>query len=298
MKKLIPALTSLLMTLICLMQLTMPCFAAALPKSGEIATAESLYVDTDNDEADTIINNFIDQAIFLQNKSYYNNICGNCISEINVLFKSICGANVETWAKLLNENEMVQYLWVECYCMFCHWACKWCQAYKSWEARYAIAWGIDTFNDLEHTGMSNLLSRVGIKPDAPEDAETAALIEAYDAVLRYLYDYYVENDHYIYCFFTGQAYKIKQENDYSSYWTDRIADADTAVIENPSDNANEVSEPSADTVPADGQQTTAAPAQQSDKESHSNALIWALSGIALLAVGGFAAFQLKKRKAS
>lgn len=298
MKKLIPALTSLLMTLICLMQLTMPCFAAALPKRGEIATAESLYVDTDNDEADTIINNFIDKAIFLQNKSYYNNICGNCISEINVLFKSICGANVETWAKLLNENEMVQYLWVECYCIFCDWAYHWCQAYYSWEARYAIAWGIDTFNDLEHTGMSNLLSRVGIKPDAPEDAETAALIEAYDAVLRYLYDYYVENDHNIYCFFTGQAYKIKQENDYSSYWTDRIADADTAVIENPSDNANEVSEPSADTVSADGQQTTAAPAQQSDIESHSNALIWALSGIALLAVGGFAAFQLKKRKAS
>ncbi len=88
------------------------------------------------------------------------------------------------------------------------------QAYRTWEARYAIAWGIDTFNDLEHTGMSNLLSRVGIKPDTPEDAETAA------------------------------------------------------------------------------------PPQQSDKESHSNALIWALSGIALLAVGGFAAFQLKKRKVS
>lgn len=297
MKKLIPALTSLLMTLICLMQLTMPCFAAALPKRGEIATAESLYVDTDNDEADTIINHFIDQAVALQNKPYYKKLAGDASGATNMI-KSVGGGDVRVWGQLVDSNSMVQYLWVECYCIFCDWACCWCQAYKSWEARYAIAWGIDTFNDLEHTGMSNLLSRVGIKPDAPEDAETAALIEAYDAVLRYLYDYYVENDHYIYCFFTGQAYKIKQGNDYSSYWTDRIADADTAVIENPSDNANEVSEPSADTVSADGQQTTAAPAQQSDKESHSNALIWALSGIALLAVGGFAAFQLKKRKAS
>lgn len=252
-KKISLAIVSLMMTLICTLQLTMPCFAIERPKQEDVPTAESLYVDTGNAEADKIMNNFIDKAMVLPEKSYYKrglySLVDDARTVLNANFMKTCGADYDQYIRLWYDNDLEVYLWAECFLLPCSWAMDEVKRFASWEKLYLNAW-----NTTEQWEGCLLNSHwVTNKIDQTEYKD---LIDAYNAVLRYIFDYFKENGT-IYCFFTGKPWNAIKKNDYSAYWGGTIDTSDVTTMYIPSGYLNETTPTVAVTTisDADAQQT-------------------------------------------
>lgn len=248
-KKISLAIVSLMMTLICTLQLTMPCFAIERPKQEDVPTAESLYVDTGNAEADKIMNNFIDKAMVLPEKSYYKNGLSNIVDSsrriLNADFMKTCGGEYDQYIRLWYDNDLEVYLWSECYCYPCRWAFNHSERYSSWDTLYLSTWNKKNDGCI----LGRYLSET-------EKAENQDLVDAYNAVLRYIFDYFKENGT-IYCFFTGKPWNAIKKNDYSAYWGGTIDTSDVTTMYIPSGYLNETTPTVAVTTisDADAQQT-------------------------------------------
>lgn len=250
-KKISLAIVSLIMTLICTLQLTMPCFAIERPKQEDVPTAESLYVDTGNAEADKIMNNFIDKAMVLPSMSKYNKGISNVVDGsrriLNADFQKKCGAEYDQYIRLWYDNDLEVYLWAECYMLPCRWAFNEVERYNSWETLYLTAWNAN------EKGTGCLLNS---ELNDTEKTDNQDLVDAYNAVLRYIFDYFKENGT-IYCFFTGKPWNAIKKNDYSAYWGGEIDNSDVTTMYIPSGYLNETTPTVAVTTisDADTQQT-------------------------------------------
>lgn len=237
--------------LVCTLQCAMPCFAVERPKQEDVPTAESLYVDTGNAEADKIMNNFIDKAMVLPEKEYYNTGLANLVrsahSLLNADFQRNCGADEEQFNRLSNDNDLEIYLWMDCYIYPCRWAMDEPERFSSWETLYLSVWNQ---NKIHGCDLNYFM-------DEAEKADNKELIDAYNAVLRYQFDYFQENGT-IYCFFTGQPWKVGKPNDYSAYWGGTIDTSDVTTMYIPSGYLDDTTPTVAATTisDADAQQTT------------------------------------------
>ena len=142
-----------------------------------------------------------------------------------------------------------------------------------------------------------------------DDAERAAnkeLVDAYTAVLRYIYDYFQENGT-IYCFFTGKPWVVLKDNDYSAYWGGEIDNSEVTTAYIPSGYLDDTTPTTAKTTISDAQQTEITDEETSTPETtkenvDSNAAkkstgTWLTLSIILVAILAICVIVLvKKRK--
>ncbi len=198
---------------------TATAFAAMIderPKTDDEVTAEALYVHTDNPEADAVFNAYVDVAVKMVGTDYY----AKGIEFINAGdLVGYCGGTQEQFDQLRNNTaKMEQFLWCVTYTDLCH------------IFRYDVErYGRNTLDSWENfkrriykeVGGSRFNTFIMMARMKGTDADEATISEqqaAYEALVKWQYDYYTTNKSF-YCFFTGQGlWLVNSMNDYSSYF--------------------------------------------------------------------------------